>query len=77
MWNGCWRGPVAPSAFFQTKGCMMSEEIEDVWKMSGLELDSIHKMGTDHQLLVEQTIGNLAALKLLDEQPLEQEVKNS
>jgi hypothetical protein len=50
--------------------------IEDIWREAKLEIDANHHMAQHHQLMVEQTIGNIAALKLLGDNSVEEAVKN-
>lgn len=55
----------------------MDQDIGNIWEECRAELDTIYKMGTDYQSLLEQTIGNVAALKMLGDDGVEEAVKNS
>ena len=54
----------------------MDPDIAAIWEECERELDANFKMGQHHQMLFEQTIGNLAALKMLDDSSIEDSVKN-
>lgn len=54
------------------------DDILQVWKECEAEIDANQKMGQNVQLLAEQTIGNLSALKSLQfEKDAVETVKNS
>jgi hypothetical protein len=55
----------------------MDEDIEEIWKEFEAEDNALHKMAQHQQLMYEQTIGNIAALKALNDNSIEQAVKNS
>jgi len=55
----------------------MDEDIANIYRELDLELDSHRKMSANFQLFCEETIGNLAALKLLNDDSVEESVKNS
>jgi len=64
-------------AFLQLPGLLiMAGEIEEIWNEAKMDLDTTQHLGENFQRLVEQTIGNLAALRLLDESD-DEVVKNS
>lgn len=56
------------------------DTVQHIWAEFGMETDANRKMAENHQRMFEQTIGNLSALKLLNEddtRQLESAVKNS
>lgn len=54
-----------------------TQDVQDIWRECEAELAANHRMAQGHQLLFENTIGNLAALKLLGDSSVEEAVKNS
>ena len=57
-----------------------NNDIQEIWSEAQLEIEVNHQVGKNHQFLVEETIGNLAALKALsssDEVLIEMLGKNS
>ena len=54
----------------------MSEEVADIWAEFELETQANQKMASGHQLMFEQSIGNIAALKMLNDTSVEEAVKN-
>lgn len=55
----------------------MDEDIINVWREFEHELEANRKMASNHQSMYEETIGNVAALKMLSDQEIEEAVKNS
>ena len=55
----------------------MTGEIEQIWAEYEAENAATHKAAENFQLLLEQSIGNLAALKMLSDNSIEEAVKNS
>jgi hypothetical protein len=68
------------TAFFQTYfsiGITMADkDINDIWDECDREIESLRKVAANNQLGFEETIGNLAALKLLSDSSVEEAVKN-
>ena len=56
---------------------MIDPDINDIWDECDRELEALRKMQANNQLGFEETIGNLAALKLLGDSSVEEAVKNS
>lgn len=56
---------------------MADQDINDIWDECDRELESLRKMQANNQLGFEETIGNIAALKLLNDSSVEEAVKNS
>ena len=56
---------------------MVDPDINDIWDECERELEALRKMQANNQLGFEETIGNLAALKLLSDSSVEEAVKNS
>jgi hypothetical protein len=56
---------------------MADDDIADIYRELDMELDSHRKMSANFQLFCEESIGNLAALKLLNDSEVEEAVKNS
>lgn len=54
----------------------MASEIDEIWNDCERELQANRKMADNHQAMFEETIGNLAALKLLTDPSVEEAVKN-
>jgi hypothetical protein len=55
---------------------MIDTDISDIWDECDREIESIRKMAVNNQLGFEETIGNLAALKILSDNTVEEAVKN-
>ena len=55
---------------------MADTDISDIWDDCEREIDVIRKMAANNQLGFEETIGNLAALKILSDNTVEEAVKN-
>ena len=55
---------------------MIDADISDIWDSCEREIDVIRKMAANSQLGFEETIGNLAALKILSYNTFEEAVKN-
>jgi hypothetical protein len=53
-----------------------TQDIQDIWRECQAEIDANHRMAQGHQLMYEQTISNLAALRLLGDSSVEEAVKN-
>jgi|APIni6443716594_1056825.scaffolds.fasta_scaffold163733_3 hypothetical protein len=53
------------------------DEVINIWREFDYELEANRKMAANHQLAFEQTIGNIAALKMLNDSSIEESVKNS
>jgi hypothetical protein len=49
----------------------------DPWEEFLKETNANHQMAQNHQKMFEQSIGNIAAVKLLNDQALDEAVKNS
>ena len=43
----------------------MSDDVEQIWKEAMLAIEVNHQVGKNFQSLVEETIGNIAALRAL------------
>ena len=56
---------------------MADQDINDIWDECDREIQSLRKVAANNQLGFEETIGNLAALKLLGDSSVEEAVKNS
>lgn len=56
---------------------MADDEVINIWREFDYELEANRKMAANHQLMFEQTIGNIAALKMLNDPSIEESVKNS
>jgi len=54
----------------------MSDDL-DAWAEFLKETDANHHMAQNHQMMYEQTIGNIAALKAINDSDIEEAVKNS
>ena len=54
----------------------MSEDIQEIWKEFREEDAAIHQMAQNMQLMFEQSIGNLAAVKAISDSTIEEAVKN-
>lgn len=54
----------------------LDSEVADIWGEFERETDAHLRMGQNHQLLFEQTITNLAALRMLNDSGIEEAVKN-
>jgi hypothetical protein len=55
---------------------MGDPDIEAIWDECDREIESLRKVAANSQLGFEETIGNLAALKMLDDTTVEEAVKN-
>ena len=55
----------------------MDESGLDAWDMFLKETNANHQMAQNHQKMYEQTIGNIAALKAINDSSIEEAVKNS
>jgi len=55
---------------------MADEDIIGVWREFREEDAALHQMAQNHQLMYEQTIANLAALKSISDDGIEEAVKN-
>ena len=55
---------------------MGDQDIFDIWDECDREIESLRKVAANNQMGFEETIGNLAALKLLDDSTVEEAVKN-
>jgi len=53
------------------------DDVQEIWSDFEKETNAIHLMGQNHQKLFEQAIGNLAALKTINDSSIEEAVKNS
>lgn len=56
---------------------MADADINDIWDECEREIEALRKVAANNQLGFEETIGNLAALKLLSDSTVEEAVKNS
>jgi hypothetical protein len=56
---------------------MADEDILGIWDECERELQANHLMAEHHQLMFEQSIANVAALKMLNDSSIEDAVKNS
>jgi len=56
---------------------MADPDIANIYDEVRLEIESHRVMSANFQLFCEETIGNLAALKLLNDETVEESVKNS
>lgn len=56
---------------------MADEDIADIYRELDMELESHRKMSANFQLFCEESIGNVAALKMLNDDSIEESVKNS
>jgi hypothetical protein len=54
----------------------MSQEIDEVWKEFGKELDAHKQMADNLQSMFEESIANAAALKLISDNSIEKMVGN-
>jgi hypothetical protein len=54
----------------------VASEIDEIWDECERELQANRKMADNHQAMFEQTIGNIAALQLLNDSSVEEAVKN-
>ena len=52
------------------------KDLEDVWKGAELEIAANRKVAENHQLGAEEVIGNITALKNLNNTDIEEAVKN-
>lgn len=55
---------------------MGDADITGIWDECERELEANRKSAANFQLALEQTIGNIAALKLLEDDRVEEAVKN-
>ena len=55
----------------------MDEDIASIYQELELELASHRKMSANFQLFCEESIGNVAALKMINDDSIEESVKNS
>jgi len=55
----------------------MSEEIDEIWDEALKEIAANHQVGKNHQYLCEEAIGNIAALKTINDTSVEEMLKNS
>lgn len=56
---------------------MADSDINDIWDECEREIEANHRMAENHQLMFQQTISNVAALKMLNDDGIEEAVKNS
>ena len=54
----------------------MDSDINDIWEDCERELDAQYKMGSQFQMLCEEAISNIAALKMINDDSIEEAVKN-
>lgn len=54
----------------------IDEDIAGIWAECEAELQANRKMAANHQLAFEETIANVAALRLLNDSGIEEAVKN-
>lgn len=54
----------------------MDPDIKAIWDECQCEINVGYQMGENHQKLFQQTIANLAAMKLLNDDGIEEAVKN-
>lgn len=54
----------------------MDEDVINIWREFDYELAANRKMAENHQLAFEETIGNIAALRMLSDSSIEESVKN-
>jgi len=55
---------------------MADQDIIDIWEECEKEIDVLRQVAANNQLGFEETIGNLAALKMLNDTSVEEAVKN-
>jgi len=51
-------------------------EVTEIWDEFDREIEANRKIAANHQLAFEETIGNLAALKAINDDGIEEAVKN-
>jgi hypothetical protein len=73
-----WRVSVSRSLVTSSEALAMAidDDIVNIWREFDYELEANRKMAANHQLAFEQTIGNIAALKMLNDSSIEESVKN-
>ena len=55
---------------------MADKDISDIWDECEREIEAMRKVAANNQLGFEETIGNIAALKMLNDNTIEEAVKN-
>ena len=55
---------------------MADADIINIWDECNKEIESLRKVAANNQLGFEETIGNIAALKMLSDNTVEEAVKN-
>ena len=67
---------IACRYFLCEDSAMADSDITDIWDECDREIESLRKVAANNQLGFEETIGNLAALKMLSDSTVEEAVKN-
>ena len=55
----------------------MDQDIQSIYEEAGLEIELNHKVGTNHQYLIEEAIMNIAALNVINSKSTEEILGNS
>jgi hypothetical protein len=55
----------------------VAKEVDEIWDEALKEIAANHQVGKNHQFLCEEAIGNIAALKTINDTTAEEMLKNS